>query len=372
MFERMGSMIRKEFIQFFRDIPLVLIVLYMFVEVAVCGWALTMDYKNVSIAVMDMDKTEKSQELINQFRQSDKFQVTAYPMEEGELAELLDKGTVKMGVVIPANFSESLTRGEGATVQLVADGENSTMAAQAIGNSMEVIGTYSAEWINKKMGFDVLDQIPLKNIVRIHFASDLNYTHFVMISMVSITVVLLGILMAAAVFIREKESGTLEQLMVTPIRPGELIFAKMLPMSVIKMVGLTIGVSMSFVFFDVPIRGSLLLFYVLSLLVFISSSGLGIYIATVANTMQQALLLSFFVLFPLMFLSGTLVPVENMSPVMQWLSYFSPLRYYTNISMGIFLKGVGISVLWPDVLALVIIGGFLFFISLRRLKKQLA
>lgn len=371
MLERMGAMIRKEFIQFFRDIPLVIIVLYMFVEVAVCGWALTMDYRNVPISVMDMDKSEKSQELINQFSQSNKFQIMAYPSREQELADLLDTGTVKMALVIPSDFSESLTRGEGATVQLVADGGNSTMAAQVLGNSMEVIGTYSAEWNNEKMGFDIMDQVPLKNSVKIYFASDLNYTHFVMITMVAIAVVLIGILMAAAVFIREKESGTLEQLMVTPIRPGELIFAKLLPMSVIKMVGLTIGVSMSFVFFDVPIRGSLLLFYALSLLVFISSSGLGIYIATIANTMQQALLLSIFVLFPLMFLSGTLVPVENMSPVLQWLSYLSPLRYYTNISIGIFLKGIGLSVLWPDILALIIIGSFLFFISLRRLKKQL-
>ncbi|MGG5253396.1 ABC transporter permease [Neobacillus sp. SM06] len=216
-----------------------------------------------------------------------------------------------------------------------------------------------------------IEQIPFKNIIRVHEASDLKYTNFIMISMVSITVVLLGIIMAAAVFIREKESGTLEQLMVTPIRSFELIIAKLLPMSIIKMIGLTIGVAMSFVFFNVPLRGSLLLFYLLSLLVFISSSGLGILIATVSNTMQQALLLSFFVLFPLMFLSGTVVPVENMSPFLQWLSYLSPLRYYTDISMGIFLKGVGVSVLWPDIAALVVLGGFLFVISTYRLKKQL-
>ncbi len=155
------------------------------------------------------------------------------------------------------------------------------------------------------------------------------------------------------------------------IRSFELIIAKLLPMSIIKMIGLTIGVAMSFVFFNVPIRGSLLLFYLLSLLVFISSSGLGILIATVSNTMQQALLLSFFVLFPLMFLSGTVVPVENMSPFLQWLSYLSPLRYYTDISMGIFLKGVGVSVLWPDIAALVVLGGFLFVFSTYRLNKQL-
>ncbi|MGG5253398.1 ABC transporter permease [Neobacillus sp. SM06] len=156
MVERLTAMVRKEFVQFFRDISLVLIVLYMFLEVAICGWALTMDYKNTPIAVLDQDQTVNSQKLINQFEQSDKFRIVESLSREKDSKYLLDEGKAKMIVVIPSGFSSALNRGEKSEIQLIADGENETMAAQVLGNSAEIITKYTEDWATKKFGANLL------------------------------------------------------------------------------------------------------------------------------------------------------------------------------------------------------------------------
>jgi len=170
--------------------------------------------------------------------------------------------------------------------------------------------------------------------------------------------------------VREKEAGTLEQLMVTPITSGELVLAKILPMGIIKMAGLVVGVSIAVFVFHVPVRGSLPLFFVLSTLIFFAAMGIGVYLATLARNMQQVLLLSFFVLFPVMFLSGTLVPIENTPPALQYMSYLSPLRYYMDIAFGVFLKGVGLEVLWPQAVALAVFSLMIFSLSIARFRRR--
>jgi ABC-2 type transport system permease protein len=200
----------------------------------------------------------------------------------------------------------------------------------------------------------------------------LKSVHFIMLTMLAISVLLLGVLVPAAGIVREKEAGTLEQLMITPITGAELIVAKIVPMILLKLVGLTIGIAMSMWLFGVPLRGSLLLFYGISVLMFLSSSGIGVLMGTVAQNMQQTLLLAFFILFPLAFLSGTMVPISNMPIILQWLTYLSPLRYYVDATLGIFLKGVGLEILWPQALALAVYGLVLLGISTLRFRKSLA
>jgi ABC-2 type transport system permease protein len=172
--------------------------------------------------------------------------------------------------------------------------------------------------------------------------------------------------------VREKEKGMLEQLMVTPTRPWELIAAKLLPLGVIKMVGLAVGMAIAVWGIGVPIRGSLALYFALSAIVYLVSAGLGIAVGTLANNMQQALLLSFFLLFPMIFLSGTMTPKYAMPQALQWLSMFNPLRYYVDITVGIFLKGVGIDVLWPQVAALAALGVVIFGGALVYFRRSLA
>ena len=193
-----------------------------------------------------------------------------------------------------------------------------------------------------------------------------------MLTMLAISVVVLGILLPAASIVREKEAGTFEQLMVTPVSAAELITAKLLPMIAIKLVGLTIGIALSLWVFDVPLRGSVLLFYGISLVMFLSSMGIGVMLGVFAQNMQQTLLLGFFIFFPMAFLSGTVVPINNMPQALQWLTYISPLRYYVDVTLGVFLKGVGLDVLWPQTVALAALGMIFLSTSVFQLRRSLA
>ena len=214
------------------------------------------------------------------------------------------------------------------------------------------------------------------NNIRAWYLPELRYIHYGMVSMVTLAVAMLGIRLASASIVREKETGTLEQLMVTPIRPMELILAKVIPMIVLEVGGLLIGVMLSYFVFGVAPHGNpvgtLLLFIALSTLAFLATVGIGIWIATVARNQMQALLINFFILFPLMFLSGTITPVAAMPIWLQWLSFVSPVRHYLSLSLGIFLKGVGLEVVWPHVLALTGFTILILWISLGRFRRSLS
>jgi ABC-2 type transport system permease protein len=213
------------------------------------------------------------------------------------------------------------------------------------------------------------------NKVRAWYLPELRYIHYGMVSMVTLAVVLLGIRLASASIIREKESGTLEQLMVTPITPLELILAKVIPMIVLEIGGLLIGVTLSFVVFGVAPHGNpiatLSLFIALSTLAFLATVGIGIWIATYAHNQIQALLLTFFVLFPMMFLSGTITPVSAMPIWLQWLSFLSPMRHYLALALGIFIKGLALNMVWPHALTLASFTVLILWIGLRRFRRSL-
>ncbi len=372
---RLAGLMRKEFIQFFRDKALVVLILYTFVEIAICGWALTLEVRNMPIAVYDADRSPESRALVDAFLRLDSFTLVERVEDPARIDELMDRGQVQFALVIPVDFSRNLQRGRPAEVQLLVDGSNSSIAGQALADANGLLQNYSEQVTLRRVersgqsGHAFLPRV--KNLVRIWYMPQLEYVHFIMLTMLAIAVLLLGVLVPAAGIVREKEAGTFEQLMITPISGAELITAKILPMILVKFVGLTIGVVMSMWLFGVPLRGSLLLFYAISLLMFLSSSGIGVFMATVAQNMQQTLLLAFFILFPLAFLSGTMVPISNMPPLLQWLTYLSPLRYYVEVALGVFLKGVGLEILWPQTLALAAYGLVLLGISTLRFRKSL-
>ncbi len=375
MNRRLQGLMRKEFIQFFRDKMLVLLVLYTFIEIAICGWALTLEVRNLPTAVYDGDRTPESRRLIQAVGRMDSFELVAAVQNPGDLDALLDDGQVGMALVIPAGFGRQLQAGRPTQVQILLDGSNSSLASQALADVGALLRDYNTRLVVERWrsgGGLLAGLLPgVQNIVRIWYMPQLKYVHFIMLTMLAISVLLLGVLIPAAAIVREKEAGTFEQLMVTPIRGMELVAAKILPMMALKLVGLSLGVAMSMWLFGVPLRGSLLLFYAISVLMFLSSSGIGVLIGTVAGNMQQTLLLAFFILFPLAFLSGTMVPVSNMPPALQWLTYLSPLRFYVEATLGIFLKGVGIAILWPQAAALAIYGIVLLGVSTLRFRSHL-
>jgi ABC-2 type transport system permease protein len=375
MLRRIFGLIRKEISQFFRDKLLVILVLYAFVEIVICGWSLTLEVRRLPTAICDGSRSSASRTLLRQFNESEYFDVKTLLSGQEEIDHVLNSGQAQLVVVIPVDFEQKLQRGQMAPVQLVLDGANSNTAGQAVMHASDLLRDYNrqvmVEQVNRRG--QPLGLLPrVVNQVRIWYIPELKYVHFSMLTMLAISVLLLGVILAAAGIVREKEAGTLEQLLVTPIRTWELIIAKFVPLVGLKLVGLLIGVLLSVWLFDVPIQGSLFLFFALSVLMFLSSVALGVLITLVARNMQQTLLLSFFILFPLAFLSGTMVPISNMPPFMQWLTYLSPLRYYVTIILGIFLKGVGLETLWPQVLALAAYGLALLALSTISFRWSLA
>ncbi len=376
MSRRLWGLMRKEFIQFFRDRALVLLILYTFVEIAICGWALTLDVRNMATAVYDGDNTAESRALVDRFAALEGFRLVARVEDPATIDGLMDRGRVQFALVIPRGFAEALRRGETAQVQVIVDGTNSSIAGQALAMTAGLLRDYNQQVMTRRAqraGVGRYRLLPrVENLIRIWYMPQLKYVHFIMLTMLTISVLILGVLVPAAAIVREKEAGTFEQLMMTPIRGAELIAAKIVPMILLKLVGLTIGVLMSLWLFGVPLRGNVFLFYGISVLMFMSSSGIGVFLGTVARNMQQTLMLAFFILFPLAFLSGTVVPISNMPPFLQWFTYLSPLRYYVEVTLGIFLKGVGLDILWPQALALAAYGLVLMGISTLRFRKSLA
>ena len=376
---RLLSLIRKEFIQTFRDVPIVILVVYTFAEIALCGWALTMDVKNVPTAVLDRDNSPASRALVERFRQNEAFSLEFYPASEEEVEYLLDSGQATLGLIIPHGLGGDLSGSRPASIQVLADGTQPNEALLSLSYVNQIVHRYSSgiEVGRLNSSGQVLTWLPrVVNNIRAWYLPELRYIHFVMVSMVALAVVMLGVLLAAAGIVREKETGTLEQLMVTPIRPFELTLAKVVPMILMEVFGLLIGIAISYFVFGVAPHGNpvgtLSLFITLSTLAFLASAGIGIWIATYARNLMQALLLAFFVLFPMMFLSGTITPVTAMPAWLQWLSYISPMRHYLSLSLGIFLKGVGLSVVWPHVTALTGFTIFILWIALRRFRRSLA
>lgn len=379
---RLKSLIRKEFIQTFRDAPMVFLVIYVFAEILLCGWALTMDVKHVPTAVLDRDNSPQSRALIERFRQAESFAVDFYPTDETELERLLDSGQVALGLVIPPRFSRDLAAGRPTQIQVLTDGTQTNPALLSLGYINQIVRGYSSEIeiqrLNQSGEQIAYGNLPtVVNRVRAWYLPEMRFIHFMVVSMVTLAVVMLGVLMAAAGIVREKESGTLEQLLVTPIRPVELITAKIIPMLFLEMIGLLIGVALSLLVFGVSPHGvnpfwTLALFAALSTLALLASAGIGMWIATYARNLMQALMLAFFVIFPMMFLSGTITPVAAMPNWLQSLSYLNPMTHYLQLALNVFLKGVNLSATWSHAAILAAFTVVILWIALRRFRRNLA
>lgn len=379
---RLRSLIKKEFIQTLRDLPIVFLVVYAFAEIVLCGWALTMDVKHIPTAILDRDNSPQSRALIERFRRGDSFDVSLYPADEAELERLLDSGQATLGLVIPPRFSRDLATGSPTQIQVLADGAQANTALLSLSYVQRIARGYSSDIeiqrLNQSGQGGALTNLPsVVNNLRAWYLPEMRYIHFNAVSMVALAVVMLGVLLAAAAIVREKEAGTLEQLMVTPIRPLELILAKLIPMVALEVVGLVIGIGLAFFIFGVAPHGSnplwtLTLFIALSTLALAASAGIGIWIATYARNMMQALLISFFILFPVMFLSGTITPVSAMPRWLQGIALLSPMTHYLSLAMNIFLKGVSLSVTWTHAVILATFTAVILWFALRRFRRSLA
>lgn len=370
---RLRSALKKEFLQFSRDWLLIALILFMYTgDLIMCTVALNFDVTNLTLAVYDQDRTQLSQKLVERFTATEYFGRLVPVSSPRQIDRLLDGGEADLALVIPPSFSKLAEAGRGSEVQIILSGINSNVANAARGYANIIVERFAHELVllqtaRQGMVGTLPEVVPR---VRIWYNPELRFRHFMAVSMIVVAALMVGIITTAASLVREKETGTVEQLMVTPLRGHEVILAKAAPPFVVGMVAL--GPSLLIARgFGVPLAGNLALFVFASALALGVCMAIGVFISTFSRTLQQALLISFFVLFPLMFLSGTTVPIESMPQAMQYLSLLSPIRYYMEIALGILLKGVGWNVLWPQFLALFGAAAVLLGWSLARLKKHL-
>ncbi len=352
---RLAGLLLKETIQFLRDRVMLFLILWLYtVEIVICTLALSFEIEDMPLAVVDLDRTPASREIIDSFIVTEPFALAGYLASAAEATSWLQSGRARVALVIPKGLQRDLARGDTPALQLLLDGTNSNVAAQARGYALQIVGRYQS-----RHSIENVPAAGAQPVVRVWYNPDRTYTSFMVLSMVAVAALMVGVIYPAASIVREKETGTIEQLRVTPISIMELFVAKTFPTLVMGL--LAVFPSLLIVWwFGVPMRGSLLLFLALTGLFLLSAIAIGVLVAAISRTQQQALLLSFFGLFPMMFLSGTLAPVESMPEALQTLSLASPLRHYMDVILGVFLKGAGLTDLWPQAVTLIAIGVPLF------------
>ena len=355
---RIAGLLHKEFVQFFRDPVMLTVVLYFYTLcIVICAYALTFEVRDLTMAVVDLDRTPASRALVDRMIATRVFKPSETLDRVEAAAARLQDGRAILALVIPPDFQDQLESDATTRLQVLVDGANSNTAAQARSQVLAVAARFEEDWsrrIEPKGG--------VRPVVRIWYNSSLSYSSFIVVSMIAIAALIVGVINPAASFVREKEAGTIEQLRVTPLGVTELFIGKTMPTLVMGLISIFPSLLIVW-WFGVPFQGSLLLLLAITGVFLLSAIGIGVLIAAVTRTLQQALLLGFFGLFPLMFLSGTIVPIESMPEPLQTLSLVSPLRHYLEALLGLFFKGAGVNDLWPQALALMAIGTPIFVLA---------
>jgi ABC-2 type transport system permease protein len=372
---RLISLIRKEFIQILRDPrTLILVLIIPIMQLILLGYAATNDVRNVPLAVFDQDRGPGSRTLLDAYRAADYFHLKFDLDSEEELRDLIDQGQARAGLIIPPDYSERLQSGESAHVSFVLDGSDPTVAstslsaAQLIGQSLAT--DVMVERLARRGQTSGLD-LPVQVHAQVWYNPDLVSTYFMIPGVIGMILFALTSILTATAIVRERERGTIEQLIVTPIRPWELMVGKLLPYVLLALLNALEVLAIGSFWFKVPIRGDLTLIFLFSGLFLLTSLGIGLLASTIANTQQEAMLSVWMILLPALFLSGFFFPLEAMPKILQWVSYLMPLRYYLVIIRSLLVKGVGFAAVKDEVLALTVFGVAIMTIAALRFRKRL-
>lgn len=375
IWERVKRMLVKEFIHIFRDPKMKGVIFLMpVIQVLVFGYAVTTDVKNVATAVYDLDNSTASRELVARFEDSGYFDVVTIIETEAQVREVLDRGTVHAVLRLNKGFENELRAGRTAQLQVLLDGTDSNTAGIVLDYSARIAGELSHAILVKQISQLKGVYSPPAGVdiqTRAWFNENLESRNFYVPGVIAILVMLITLMLTSMAVVREKEVGTMEQIMVTPITPAEFILGKSLPFALIGFADVIVITLIGVFWFEVPIRGDLALLFLATALYLMTTLGIGLLISTVSQTQQQAMMSTFFFYFPAVLLSGFMFPIANMPTLIQWLTYGNPLRYFLVIIRGIFLKGVGPTVLWPQMLALAIMGFVTMWAASRRFQKTM-
>jgi len=372
---RMLSIVRKESIHIVRDRrTLALSFVLPIVMLLLLGYAANTEVTNVSMAVFDQDRSAASRQLLDAFRTTGYFRIDHDVDSEGEIEELIAAGDARVGLVIPPIYAMRLASGQTAQVAVVLDGSDPIVAQTALASAVLTGQALATEIQVERLaqrGQAAAVSPPVEVLTQVWFNPDLVSAYYMVPALIGIILLFQSVLLTSTAVVRERERGTIEQLIVTPIRPGELIVGKITPYVVIAFFNMVEVLIVGALLFGVPITGSIPLLLALAALFLTTTLGIGLLISTIASTQQEAMISALFYALPNIFLSGFFFPLEAMPEPLQVISYAFPLRYFLIIVRGIVLKGVGMEALWPEVLALGIFAVIVTVAASRRFRKRL-
>ena len=372
---RLLALMRKETLQIVRDRrTLALVFIMPIMQLLLLGYAATSDVRNIPLAVLDQDKSPASRTLLDSFRTADYFREAFDVNSENELRSLIDSGRARTGLIIPPDYSSRLAAGQPAQVAFIIDGSDPTIAGTALA-AATLIGQARATALTVERlaarGMAVTAAPAIEVRARVWYNPDLISAYYMIPALVGLILQFLTVILTATAIVRERERGTIEQLIVTPLTAAELIVGKLAPYVVIAFIDTLLILAGGVLLFGVPINGSLPLLLLLSGLFLISNLGVGLLISTATSTQQEAIIIAIFYNLPSMFLSGFIYPVAAMPRVLQFISYAIPLRYFLIVVRGIVLKAVGVPELWPEVIALTIFAVAVITAASARFQKRL-
>ncbi len=374
MWQRLSRIIKKEFLQLRRDRGMLpMLIVLPIVQLMLFGYVVSTDVKHLSMAGIDHDKSAESRRLVASFSNAGYFDVNYYPDNMAQVTKLLDAGDAIIALTVPNGYADDIAAGRTAVVQIIVDGTESNASSVARNYATLIIGRQSNGIAQAKLRtLTNLGARPptVDPRVRVLFNPSMKSVNFMVPGLIAFILTLSTISLTSEAIVRERDQGTLEQLIVTPIRRGELILGKLIPYTIVAFVQITLILVVGVFWFGVPFRGSIAFLYFTCLLYVFASLGQGLLISTISKTRQQAMLTTMFAIFPAMLISGFVFPVENMPKIIQIVSYAVPLKYFLVIVRGIFLKGAGWQTLWPQMVALVIFSAVIFTASVTRFQKK--
>ena len=381
---RIYHVMKKEFIQTFRDRRMVgIIFIAPLFQLFIFGYAITTDIKNINLGLMDLDRSEASRQVVEAFLSSGYFSFAGELDSDDQTRQALYQGRIDVALVIPEDYSRRLIRGEPARLQALYDASDSNFAQIAGAYSQRIVMSQAMKIMDDRLttmrataaalGKSLPGSLPVvQPSLRIWYNPELRSVYYMVPGVTAMILLIITMLLTGMALTREREIGTIEQIIVSPISSWELILGKLAPFGILGMIDVALIVAAGTWHFDVPIRGSLVLLFFASALFLFSTLGLGLFFSSISSTQQQSMFVNFMFLMPAILLSGFMFPIENMPDVIQYLTYLNPLRYFLVVVRGIFLKGVGLAELWSQFVAMGVFGLTIFVLASLRFSKRLA
>ncbi len=368
--------IQKEFLQFKRDPKMFAMILVApIIQLIFLGYAANFDVNVVHTVVYDMEKTEASRKYIESFESTGYYSFDYYVDNYDQLTKHIDNAEVIMGLVIPRGFEEKINRREPVQVQAIFDGSDGNTASIAAGYLQGITQKYSKKIVTEirnKIGMQVIPVGSVQPETRVWYNPELKTRNFMVPGIVALLLMIITLILTSLAIVKEKEIGTLEQLIVTPIKPIQMIIGKLIPFTLLGFAAVILVITAMYIIFGIAVKGSVTFLLISSFVFILSTLGLGLFVSTISKTQQQAMMLAIFlIMMPMVFLSGFAFPIENMPQIIQAITYIIPLRYFMTIIRGIILKGIGFADLWIQLAAMFGLGVFILGLSVQRFQKRI-